>query len=513
MGCNKLQAPADPNMDTSKLPSGASIPAGYSDKAVSGGAISDALKGAGNLIDQNVRGVAKALNPYAIGNAIGQTIGSLAGNITGMVEGALAGVTGLASRLGGLGNTNAGNPNSPQSIASSVAPSTNAKNLSTATQKKRCNDAYVKKAGQVNNKMKTKANDKANNLSSQQKKEVAQDDKKAAEQRDVIAAEVAAETQEEAAKEAAKEDKETRTVQENLQSDIVETVCNGTTGCDRELLVTLLHQMSFYQTKMYSALAALQNHTEAILVDRLFEGRFRNTPVVDLWSIVYQGANFMAYSNLAKSLITKWDEACADYKPAADTPFGDAAGAINFGSYMESTRTEKYGINARVLTYAYDGVRLRGAKMLENYFELWDSSSWLLQGVKTDGVVKEMVDAGVAGGGGLGLLSVSDIYASNSSWFSEYNTHISGGTTWRPYIQQELLEYVYEIQQPEILARFGFQENRSKALLDVTNNSGLPFQQYERNFLIEASVNWSNLTISSLKYQGVDAATQQAVES
>ena len=513
MGCNKLQAPGDPNLDTSKLPSGATIPGGYSSQATSGGGLSDALKGAGNLIDQNVKGLSKALNPYAIGNAIGQTIGGIAGGIAGMVEGAIAGVTGLADKLGSLGKVGSGNPNSPQSIANSVSPSTNGKSFSFASQKKKCNDAYVKKASQVNNKMKTKATTKANNMSPQQKREAAEDEEKAAEQRDVIAAEVAAETQEEAAKEAAKEDKETRTVQENLQSDIVETVCNGTTGCDRELLVSLLNQMSFYQTKMYGALAALQNHTEAILVDRLFQGRFRNTPVVDLWSIVYQGANFKAYSKLAKALIKEWDDACADYKPATDTPFGDAAGSVNFGPYMEATRTEKYGINARVLTYAYDGVRVRGPKMLENYFELWDESSWLLQDLNTDGVVKEMVDAGVSGGGGLGLLSVSDIYTGVSDWYTQYNTHISGGTDWRPNINQELLQYVYEIQQPEILDRFGFEADQSKVLLDVTNNTGLPFQQYERNFLMEASVNWNDLTISSLKYQGVDTKTQQAIES
>lgn len=513
MGCDKLTAPSDPSIDTSKLPAGANLSNNYASNATGGGGLSDAMKGAGNLIGQNVRSVSKALNPYAIGNAIGQTIGGIAGTIAGTVEGAISGVTGLASRLGNLGNTGAGNPNSPQSIAGGVSPSTNGFNMSNMTQKKRCNDQYVKEAGKVNNKMKAKAETKANNMTPQQKREVVADETKAAEQRDVIAAEVAAETQEEAAKEAAKEDKEKRTVQENIQSDIVETVCPGTSSCDRELLTTLLYQMSFYQTKMYNTLIALQDHTEAVLTDRLLPGRFNSAPVVDMWSIVYQGANFMAYSKMAKKLIELWDETCSDYKPAADTPFGDSASSIKFGPYMESNRTEKYGINARVQTYMHDGTRFRGAKMLEKYFELWDGSSWLLQDPKASGVAKDLIDAGVAGGGGVGLLSVSDNYTSISDWFSQYSTHISGGSQHRPNIQQDTEYYVYEVQQPEIVARFGLESTPGKVILDITNSTNMPLQHFERNFLIEATVNWSDLTVSAIKYQGTDDKTKQAIES
>jgi hypothetical protein len=513
MGCEKLNTPSDTNIDTSKLPTGVSLPDGYASKANSGGAISNALKGAGNLIDQNVKSMSSALNPGAIGNAIGQVIGGIAGTIAGTVEGAISGVTGLADRLGGLGSVNRGNPNSPQSITSSVTPSGNAKQLSNLMQKKRCDDEYVKEAGKVNNKIKTKAKTKAGNLNNKQKKEIVEDETKAVEQRDVIAAEIAAETQEESAKEAAKEDKKIRTVQENLQSNILETVCDGTEKCDREILVSLLHQMSFYQTKMYNTLLALQRHTESILIDRLYQGRFINTPVVDLWSIIYQGSNFLTYSKLAKGLISKWDETCAEYKPVADQPFGTSSSSSTFSEYMKSTRTEKYGMNARVLTHAHDGVRYRGEKMLEKYFELWDESSWMLKDLNTDGATQDIIDAGLSGGGSVGLLGIPDIYSNVSDWYTQFNTHITGGTEWRSNIQQEMRDYVYQTQQPEILTRFNIEQDDGKVLLDVTNNTGQPQQQYERNFLIQASVNWSSLSISSLEYIGVDQQTKQVIET
>jgi hypothetical protein len=180
---------------------------------------------------------------------------------------------------------------------------------------------------------------------------------------------------------------------------------------------------------------------------------------------------------------------------------------------MKSTRTEKYGMNARVLTHAHDGVRYRGEKMLEKYFELWDESSWMLKDLNTDGATQDIIDAGLSGGGSVGLLSIPDIYSNVSDWYTQFNTHITGGTEWRSNIQQEMRDYVYQTQQPEILTRFNIEQDDGKVLLDVTNNTGQPQQQYERNFLIQASVNWSSLSISSLEYIGVDQQTKQVIET
>lgn len=514
MGCDKITAPNDVSIDTSKLPGDTNFPNGQSANSFADSqsfGLSNALKGAENLIGQNVKSFTNALNPEAIGQSIGTVLGGIAGTITSAINGAFTGVTGLAGRLSGFGSTTSGDPNSADAIRNSVQSSNSGRQLSNLMQSNRCNDKYVAQAGKVNNNIKTKATTKANQIPNNERRELAASETKSVEKRELMAAEVTAETQEEAVKTAIKQEKETRSVQENIQSDIIDAVCDED-ACDRVYLSMLLYQMSFIQTKMHNTLTALKYHTSAIVVDAMFPGRFNISPTVDMWSVVYHGANFEAYARLAKDLKVKWDESCAEYTPASSAKFGTLSDAVTFDYYMQTSRADKYSPNARVSSYHHDGVKLLGPQMLEEYFELWSGSSWMLNGLTTKGVVQSMIDAGLSGGGGLGLLSVPSLYASDS-WFQTYTSHIGGGSSHRPNINTELLDYVYNTQQPEVQTRFGLTTNQSSVIVDVTNDASLPTQLYERNFLMEVSVNWSDLTISSIKYLAEDDNTISAINS
>ena len=173
MGCDKLKPPDVPKLDPGQLPSGVNFPSGqdaqqFAAKAGKNATLDNAVKGAGNLIDKNVKSVTNALNPQKIGEAIGSAIGGGANSITGAVKGAVAGVTGLADSISNIGKKPL-NKNTPEAMIGSVKAKTGNLSLAALKQKKKCQEEYLKKAAEKNASMKKKAEAKAEKQTSEKK--------------------------------------------------------------------------------------------------------------------------------------------------------------------------------------------------------------------------------------------------------------------------------------------------------------------------------------------------------
>lgn len=508
MGCDKVQAPEAPKIDTSKLPEGVSFPRGQDADAFASvsdakAGISNALKGAENLIKDNVKAMGEALNPEAIGNKIGQAVGGIAGQIKDTVTSAVDGINGLAASLKDLGNKK------PE-MSQVSKPGASSLGLASLSQKNKCEEKYIQKASRFNSGVKSKAANKANNLSEKEKRDMAADPEKDKQVKEKIEAEVAAETQEETAKEASKEDKEDRSTQENLQSELL-AVAPKQEKCDLNYLSHLLTQMSYYQTKMYSALRSCRFATEALVTAALSPERYNTAPVNSAWALMHAGIAINVYGKLSKALVTKWDENCTEFKPAEGEFFGTAGAPRKFEEYMQSIRSDKYGANAKVTTH--DTTKWGYKKMLLEYFEMWESASWMQNELTTSGSTKTINDKGL-GGGGEGLLSINtDLARVIGDWYSLAQSIMSGGVSEFSDIARDVQYYVEVDVLPEIAEQFDQLElSQGKVFVGIDNNAGQEFQLFEKNFLVEANVNYNNMSVSNVKYiSNSDTVTEEAL--
>lgn len=500
MGCDEVKSPEPPKIDTSKLPAGVQFPRGQGEQGFSAlsdakAGISDALKGAENLIKENVQAVGEALNPQALGDKIGQAIGSIAGGIKDTVQSAVDGVNGLASQLSSFGT---------KSAESAKTASQGKLSFAGTAGKNKCEEEYIQKAARFNTGVKSKANAKANNLSEKEKRQMAEDPEKDKQVKEKIAAEVATETQEEVAQQAKTEDKEKRTTQDNLHSELL-AVTPKQEKCDLNYLGYLLTQMSWYQSGLYLQLRRGRTVGESLQLLGEHPERFVDPPVTTITTMIDATVKIKTIAKLIKYLKTLWDENCEEFSPKPDDFFGVFGAPPRFDVYMQSIRPNVYGPNARVTTH--DTNKWPGDKMLTEYFELWDHSSWMLQELSSTGVSKTISDKGL-GSGPVGILSVIDYTASsvNTNWYDDVKSALGGSE-----LQSAVTEYISRTQA-EIHDKYNMEYSQGKYLIGFNNNVPQDVQVYEKNFLIEAQVNFSSYDVNSIKYiSDSDELTKKAL--
>jgi len=478
MGCEKLNAP---------------------------GGISDALKGAGNLITQNLRAAAGALNPMALTSKIQGALTDIADNITGSVTSAIDGVSNLKNLLPGA---------DVDDVASQIGedPTTTRLSFMTLSKKRRCDNNYIKEAGKVNNNIKEKSQQQASSLTEKDKRDMSNNSETKQTKTQEIEAQVTTQALQDIEQQTQQEDKEERSVQDEIQSLELETVQRGFSACDRENLTGLLHQMSFLQTQIYLILNDIKNSMESVITDALFPGRFNRAPVFDMWLMLHHTALFRCYSGMAQGLIQVWKDQCKDNFPEKDTQFGTHYLASTFGEFMQITRSSKYGTTGSVRTYTHDESRWTGDQMLTEYFKLWDGTSWVYNDVNSDGVVPDLIDSSLAGETTKpGTLNITDFFT-GSEWFTTFDTYRQAGYSHRTNIMQDLLDYITNEQQPEILQFFGLPTNTDRVVIGVKNDTKQPNQIYDRDFVIEATIDYDNYIIENIIYLGDDTKTKDAVE-
>ena len=210
-------------------------------------------------------------------------------------------------------------------------------------------------------------------------------------------------------------------------------------------------------------------------------------------------------AKLIKYLKTLWDESCEEFSPKPDDFFGVFGAPPRFDVYMQSIRPNVYGPNARFATH--DTNKWAGDKMLTEYFELWDQSSWMLQELSSTGVSKTISDKGL-GSGPVGILSVIDYTASNvnTNWYDDVKSALGGSE-----LQSAVTDYVSRTQA-EIHDKYNMEYSQGKYLIGFNNNVPQDVQVYEKNFLIEAQVNFSSYDVNSIRYiSDSDELTKKAL--
>ena len=403
MGCDKLKPPEVPKVDPSKLPTGVSLPGGKSPAEFAAAAgknatLSNAVKGAENLIDKNIKNATNALNPEKIGEAIGGAIAGVANTITDAVDGAIAGVTGLTDKISKLGKLPPALPpeiNSPEAIVGSIKPKLGALDMSALKQKKKCAEEYLKKAGEKNAAMKEKAEAAAAKLTSAQKKAMEADPKEKERVQADIQNKVAEEMKEELVEEQKTKPPEDKSVQDSLHAEKI-APAKRPGEFDPEFTDMLLQQMSFYQMKLYECIRSVRISTTA-LVANAGNIEILENPTAEIYSIFVNAVKFQVYARLAGGLTDEWrlyfgikNTYSESSQGKSDSPEGRLStdlgpediyptdgstymkkALISFNERMRDLKGGLYGANAKVNTFASDGSRQSGKDVLTQYFELW----------------------------------------------------------------------------------------------------------------------------------------------
>ena len=547
-------------MDASKLPDGISLPGGaspeqFASQASAGSMISDAVKGAENLIDKNVKSVSEGLNPEAIGEKIGEALAGVTNTVTGLVDEAVAGVTGLADSIASMGQK-AKSMNTPDGIAGSIKSKLPGTGELDAARKK-CEEEYLNKAAKLKADMKSKADAAASQLSAKQKKLMAQDPKYKEQVMSEIKASVESDTLQQVADEAKQVEKKTRSVQDNLHTENL-TVVDAVDSVSPEKIISLLNQMSFYHVKMHQTLRSISISTASIIQDEVGAGRFESPPILDMWKIVYNTILFKVYAKLVKDLPKQWDKLGMDSSPV-DGPDGtwNAYGSgemIPFGSWIQLEWPGIYAPMGRAAIFDSTGKRRSGEFLTKEYFELWSGESWMLDdSLNADGITQDQQDRGQAGP--LGLLSVdtevlNDLIREAEGldridegertpqqnwtvetgnvlkqrrWYGVYEYNVTG-RGWRdqqytPTQAEQLKTFVYDKQQQEILKVYGdtdffnMEQQDSSVFVGVDNNASLQVQTYTKNFLVKAEIDWGNNTVVAVEAGGVNKLTEEAINT
>jgi hypothetical protein len=401
MGCDKLKPPDVPKLDPSKLPDGVSLPTGqdaqsFAAKAGKNATLSNAVKGAENLIDKNVKSVTNALNPEKIGEAIGGAIAGVANSITSAVDGAIAGVTGLVDSISNIGKKPL-DKFSPESMIGSVKAKTGNLSLAALKQKKKCQEEYLKKAAEKTAAMKKKAEAKAAELTPKEKKAMAADPK----EKERIEANMAKEVEEDMKAELIEEQKakpaEEKSVQDALQAEkIIPTKKRASGTFDPHFTDMLLKQMSFYQMKMYECIRTIRTSMTSLVAEAGNLSPLDSIPAA-LYSIFVNATKFQVYARLSGGLTDEWrlyfgiknsysessqgkdsategrlstDLTPEDIYPTRDRVYVQQT-KTTFEEYMKDLKGDLYSDNAKVQTHATDGKKQPGDVVLDWYFEMW----------------------------------------------------------------------------------------------------------------------------------------------
>lgn len=238
MSCNNLKAPTPPSLD--KLPDGINLPKGVSMdsiKSQASGKVNSAVAGAGDLVSSNLKKLGSALSPEAIADRVGEAINGIANTITDTITGTLNSITSLKDRLKSFDPSSAFDkvPGSPGQVSASVKSKLSGvsefKGLQGSISSQKCGNKFVKQASQANKGIKESAAAAIQNTSAKDRAKAVSDPAVADKIKSQANEQVKQDITTQATTTATAPDKESRSAQEETQSEVLQTVTTVDDTC------------------------------------------------------------------------------------------------------------------------------------------------------------------------------------------------------------------------------------------------------------------------------------------
>ena len=239
MSCKNLQSPQPPTLE--QMPPGIKPPKGSTldtlKNLASGNGLSNAMSNAGDLVGNNLKNLGSSLSPSALAGKIGQAVEGVVDTIASRVTAAIDGVSNLKDRLKSFdpNATLEKTPGSPDSIKSNLKAKLTGfgefSNLQSTISNNKCDEQYIKQAGQMNKNITNDAASAVKNISNKDRRKMASDPEFKKIKQQQIQEQVKNDTAKKATQTASTEDVNIKTTQETLQSNIIETVKSNTDDC------------------------------------------------------------------------------------------------------------------------------------------------------------------------------------------------------------------------------------------------------------------------------------------
>lgn len=524
MGCDEIKPPPIPEMDTSKLKG--NLPAGRSlsdlKAPVSKATLSDSLKGAGGLIGSNVKKLGDSLSPAGIADRVGDAVGAIADGITSRVEAAVDGLSNLKDRITGfdpMAKAKSFVPNSPEdtlnSVKSKVSGPADALASRAAAIGKDCGKQFPGKAAGVGTALNDKAKTKAREIPAKDRLQANKSPEVKQAQQNKIAQDIKTETQDEITTAATKPDKETRTVQQESQSDSVTVTVKTDHPCSLAQQHRHIHYMHFLYSNFKRRFLEIQQSTRAILNSVIYFPD-EKPPGIDAWNIVRAGAQAITYLKLMDATMSSWDSlGCkAIDEKGAKTMFDKTGWATDktFSTYIQSQwpsayangdrTTYLYRTNPRVKAHVNRAEflsALRGEFLFKPTFNI-DSTAPVDFAGSTGDDKKQ------------GLISISG-FGSSETAFQLWWKH------WWPAMINAVDSYygVIDKTQQEIQEAFNYEMEPQHYLFEVPNNSNIDNRFAPNFFAIDVELNPGDIeagipmSILNINYPGEDGFLQAAI--
>lgn len=217
MACKDIKPPGVPELDLKSLPK-MKLPRGGTIAQIkslaTGQGLSGAMANVTGLISSNVSKLAGALNPAALVDKVAGAVGDIVGEIGDTVNQAIDAVTNLPNRLADM---------IPKMPSFDLTGKAEFQDLQQAVGKGKCDAAFLKQAGQVTGGLSDAAEKAAGALAPKELKDIKENGKVAEDKANQIKSAVTAGAAASAVTAAAQEDKNDATVQETIQSPVIET--------------------------------------------------------------------------------------------------------------------------------------------------------------------------------------------------------------------------------------------------------------------------------------------------
>ena len=218
MACNKIKPPSPPTLEESMLPPGLNLPRGGTLEQIkslaSGQGLSNAMNNVSGLISSNVSKLGNALSPDALAGRVTGAIQDITDEIGSRVNQAIDGVKNLPNRLSDL---------IPKSPSFGLPGKAEFAEMQESLGVGKCGEQYIKQASQVTGSIGAAATSAASQLSPKELRDMKNNTKTEETKAEQIQQEVTQQATETATTQAAVEDKNEKTVQNNVQSPVIET--------------------------------------------------------------------------------------------------------------------------------------------------------------------------------------------------------------------------------------------------------------------------------------------------
>lgn len=512
MGCDNIEAPEVPELDTSKL--SGNLPKGKSlsdlKSPVSKSTLSDSLKGAGDLIGSNVKKIGAGFSPSAIAGKVGEAIDGIAGSITDRVDSAVSGLSNLKDRITSfdpLAKAKSFVPNSPEDTLNNVKSKYSGPFAAEAARfeamKKDCGKQFPGKASAVGVDMNDKIKEKTQALTPKERVAALKDPQVAAAQKEKIAAEVKEEVKQEKVKEAVKEDKEVRTVQEVNQSESVTTINRKIERCPLAEKWHYLEYMIFLHGIMLSYLREIQTETNAILNHIAYPNRFPNQPILPAAKILNSTVRVMAYRKLMTMTIDLWkNNGCGSI--SSDEPVS-SNGLVedSYRTILRDRHPDTFGGRSRIWSYD-NAIRTTGTERMDQFFRIWSEEFEFPEDINLNGTLPKIKGyENIQHGTGTDDIGVLSNYStSRLTWWWKIFTPVFSDACKKNALINKERGYGQDYAK---IAQVEWEPDDSIIVSVPNYGTNMSKSYFPREFLIRAIINYdAPVTIESLDHVGRD---------